>query len=164
MRLRTFALLALSTLISPFAFSQETPAEPAKPAEQKEEPKPGQPKPYKDVITKDAVTQQGMFKVHRIDDRVLFEIPTSALGKEMLWQTEVAELPQGYGFIGTPAEPASSAGPGGATRSICATWITRCGPRWKAPPGWAWKPAPSTRSSWPSKWKPRAIRRTRSSR
>ncbi len=65
-------------------------------AEQKPEtpaPKPGEPKPYKDVVTKDAVTQTGMFKVHRIDDKILWEIPVSKLNKELLWQTEVAELP-----------------------------------------------------------------------
>lgn len=47
-------------------------------------PKPG-PKPYAEVITKDAVTQEGLFKVHQLDEKVYFEIPAAALGKDLLW-------------------------------------------------------------------------------
>lgn len=64
--------------------------------------KPSPYRPYKDVITKDAVTQEGLFKVHRIDDHIFFEIPADKLGKPLLWQTEVAELPQNEpGYPGT---------------------------------------------------------------
>ncbi|MDT8369623.1 MAG: zinc-dependent metalloprotease [Longimicrobiales bacterium] len=42
------------------------------------------PKPYEEVITEDAVTQEGLFSVHRIDEKLLFEIPTSGLYTEML--------------------------------------------------------------------------------
>ena len=59
----------------------------------KEDAKPSPYKKYEDVITKEAVSQTGLFKVHRIDDRVYWEIPAKLLGRLMLWQTEVAELP-----------------------------------------------------------------------
>ena len=65
--------------------------------------RPGNQRKYADVITKDAVSQSGMFKVHRIDDRVFFEIPPAMIGRELLWQTEVAELPQNVGYPGTAA-------------------------------------------------------------
>lgn len=42
------------------------------------------PKSYAEVVTEKAVTQDGMFKVHRVDDKVYFEIPGAQLGKEML--------------------------------------------------------------------------------
>ncbi len=42
------------------------------------------PKAYEEVITDEAVTQDGMFKVHRIGDDLFFEIPTGELMKEML--------------------------------------------------------------------------------
>ncbi len=42
------------------------------------------PKPYSEVITDEAVTQDGMFKVHRIDDKLFFEIPATELDREML--------------------------------------------------------------------------------
>jgi hypothetical protein len=48
-------------------------------------------KPYEDVVTKEAKTQNGVFKVHRIGDQVLFEIPKALLGRDFLWMTEVAE-------------------------------------------------------------------------
>src|ERR1041385_5799257 len=65
--------------------------------------KPGQPKPYKDVITAEAKSDPGLFIVHKIDEKYYFEIPESELGKDMLYQTEVAKVPAGMGFGGTPA-------------------------------------------------------------
>ncbi len=65
-------------------------------------PKPGIPKPYKDVITAEAKSETGMFTVHRIDDKVLYEIPANLLGRELLWSTEAAEVPAG-GYGGTAA-------------------------------------------------------------
>ncbi|HRP07540.1 MAG TPA: zinc-dependent metalloprotease [Gemmatimonadales bacterium] len=41
------------------------------------------PKPYKDVVTGKAVTRSGIFKTHRIDDKLLFEIPRTEFGSEM---------------------------------------------------------------------------------
>ena len=55
-------------------------------------------------MTKEAVSQEGMFKVHRIDDRILWEVPTKMLGRELLWQTEVAEVDADSGnYPGTAA-------------------------------------------------------------
>ncbi|MDP2957114.1 MAG: zinc-dependent metalloprotease [Longimicrobiales bacterium] len=42
------------------------------------------PKPYAEIITDKAVTQSGLFKVHRLDDKLFFEIPSTELGREML--------------------------------------------------------------------------------
>lgn len=58
------------------------------------------PRPYADVVTKEAVTEKGVFLVHRIGDRVLFEIPENMLGREYLVSTEIAELPAGMGYGG----------------------------------------------------------------
>src|SRR5579862_1046332 len=73
-----------------------TPAKPAKPA-----PKPGELKAYKDVITADAKSETGLFTVHHVGEKYYFEIPASALNKDMLWKTEVEQLSAGFG--GTPA-------------------------------------------------------------
>src|SRR5438128_729874 len=48
------------------------------------------PRPYADVITAAAKTDPGVFTVHRIGERVLYEIPESMLNREMLWTTEIA--------------------------------------------------------------------------
>jgi len=44
----------------------------------------GQPRPYNRVITRDARTRRGMFAVHRVNDRLYFEIPRKELNKDML--------------------------------------------------------------------------------
>ncbi|HEX6575959.1 MAG TPA: zinc-dependent metalloprotease [Gemmatimonadaceae bacterium] len=45
---------------------------------------PPAPRPYNRVITSDAVTRRGMFVVHRIGDKLYFEIPRKELRKDML--------------------------------------------------------------------------------
>ncbi|MDH5759736.1 MAG: zinc-dependent metalloprotease [Gemmatimonadota bacterium] len=68
---------------SPRASSQEGPQRPgARPAGggARQEG----PKPYGEVITAGAVTQDGLFRVHRVDDKLYFEIPASELNAEML--------------------------------------------------------------------------------
>ncbi|MBU3700247.1 MAG: zinc-dependent metalloprotease, partial [Candidatus Kapabacteria bacterium] len=55
-------------------------------------------KPYDKVITKEAVSDSGLFIVHRIDEKVFYEIPTTRLGKELLLVSRIAKTPQvGYG-------------------------------------------------------------------
>ena len=43
-----------------------------------------QPRPYNRVITRDARTRRGMFVVHRVNDKLYFEIPLKELNKDML--------------------------------------------------------------------------------
>jgi hypothetical protein len=45
---------------------------------------PRAPRPYNRVVTPDAVTKRGLFIVHRIGDRLMFEIPPKELGKDQL--------------------------------------------------------------------------------
>jgi len=54
-------------------------------------PKKGEIQPYSKVVTKEAVTDDGLFKVHKIDDKYLFEIPDSLLEREMLMVTRIAK-------------------------------------------------------------------------
>lgn len=63
-------------------------------------PKAAQPRKYDDVITKDAKTSPGVFTVHRIDDKVYFEIPEDGFHKLMLWQAEVVKGPAGVSWGG----------------------------------------------------------------
>ncbi len=63
---------------------------------------PPAPRPYAQVITSRAVTQTGLFKVHRIGEQLFFEIPAGALNKEMLLISRHAEstLQSPAGFFG----------------------------------------------------------------
>lgn len=53
-------------------------------------PKAGAPAPYETIITKDAVTQAGVFAVHKVDDNYYFEITPDKLNRLMLFRAEVA--------------------------------------------------------------------------
>jgi hypothetical protein len=56
--------------------------------------------PYSKVVTKDAKTDEGLFKVHKIDAKYLYEIPDSLFGREMLMVTRIAKTANGNGFGG----------------------------------------------------------------
>jgi len=60
------------------------------------------PKPYAEVITDKAVTRQGLFKVHQIEEKYYFEIPDSMLGREILCVNRISKGPAGVrsGFFG----------------------------------------------------------------
>ena len=66
-------------------------------AENPSKKKEGKIKDYDKVITKDAITDDGLFKVHRLDDAYFFEIPHDHLGKDMLLVSRIAKLPTGLG-------------------------------------------------------------------
>src|SRR5687767_10615809 len=76
-RLITAAAVALSTVIAVPAHAQEPPAQP--PAQQERRDPIPEPRPYDRVITKDARSDDGIFTVHRLGDRLYYEIPKSAL-------------------------------------------------------------------------------------
>ena len=58
------------------------------------------PRPYDRVITKDAKTDEGVFKVHTIKDKIYYEIPKSELDKEFLWVSQIAKTTLGVGYGG----------------------------------------------------------------
>lgn len=60
------------------------------------------PKPYKEVITDKAKTDEGLFKVHMVDDKWYFELPDSLLGRDILIVTRISKSASGLsnGFSG----------------------------------------------------------------
>lgn len=52
-------------------------------------------KNYDDVIPEEAKTDNGMFMVHQVNGRVFWEIPKEMFSRVYLWQTEIAQLPEG---------------------------------------------------------------------
>lgn len=57
-------------------------------------------KKYEDVITDKAVTDDGLFTVHRIKEKLYYEIPFEHLGQEMLLVSRVARTASGIGYGG----------------------------------------------------------------
>ena len=60
-------------------------------------------RPYERVITRDAQSDAGIFIVHRIKDRVYYEIPKDRLGREFLWVSQIAKTTLGAGYGGQSA-------------------------------------------------------------
>src|ERR1700754_3843778 len=60
-------------------------------------------RPYDRVITKDATSKTGVFAVHRIKDRLYYEIPKDTLGREFLWVSQIKSTTLGAGYGGQAA-------------------------------------------------------------
>ena len=60
-------------------------------------------RPYDRVITKDAKSDPGVFTVHRVRERVYYEIPKDLFGREFLWVSQIASTTPGAGSGGQAA-------------------------------------------------------------
>ncbi|WP_076548884.1 zinc-dependent metalloprotease [Maribacter ulvicola] len=56
--------------------------------------------PYNKVITKDAVSDDGLFTTHVVNENHFFEIPDSLFNKEMLMVSRISKTASGIGFGG----------------------------------------------------------------
>ena len=73
------------------------------PATEKPAPKKTGPQPYASVITKSAVTDKGLFDVHKIDEKYFYEIPDSLFNREILMVTRISKTATGAGWGGGEA-------------------------------------------------------------
>ncbi|MFK7946779.1 MAG: zinc-dependent metalloprotease [Saprospiraceae bacterium] len=69
------------------------------PAPAKKKPK-GKIKDYKEIITKKAKSEEGLFTVHTVEDKYYFEIPTDILEREVLVVSRIAGTVKGLNFGG----------------------------------------------------------------
>ena len=100
-------------------WAQDPPPQPQEPPPDPQNPAPGgdqgapaaaagrggrgnQPRPYNQVITSEAPTDEGIFKVHRIREQIFYEIPRDQLGKDFLWVTQIKRTALGAGLNGQP--------------------------------------------------------------
>ena len=60
----------------------------------------GKPKPYNEVVTAKALTDEGLFKVHKIDEKYLYEIPDTLLNRDMLMVSRIAKTASNIGYGG----------------------------------------------------------------
>ena len=98
---KTILFAMLGVAAASFAEAQVKPGTtpPATPATPNAMNRPGAPatgpKPYKQVITNKAKTDNGLFKVHNVEDRYFFEIPDSLLGREILTVNRISKAAAG---------------------------------------------------------------------
>jgi hypothetical protein len=58
------------------------------------------PQPFDRVITKEAKSKKGLFTVHQVGERFYYEIPKKELGKQFLWNSQIAKTTIGAGYGG----------------------------------------------------------------
>jgi hypothetical protein len=94
---RYFTLLSVALFVSCALLAQQKPDTSHAAA-----PRTTGPKPYKEVITDKAKTDEGLFKVHKIEDKYYFEIPDSLLNREILVVNRISKAAAGMrtGFFG----------------------------------------------------------------
>ncbi|HEY0673520.1 MAG TPA: zinc-dependent metalloprotease [Longimicrobiales bacterium] len=108
MRMFVVALIALAPLACSRSRAQTPTPRPAgaperpagAPDSAAPRPAAAQPRPYARVITAEANTRAGLFKTHRIGERLYFEIPRSELNQDMLIITRAASGGDVAGFFG----------------------------------------------------------------
>lgn len=66
--------------------------------------KPPELKSYKSVIGSEAKTEKGIFSVHRVGEKLYFEIPKAALNRDFLLVTQVARSKAYVGYGGDPID------------------------------------------------------------
>jgi len=82
---------------APVPGRQETPQAPAG---GQQAPEPGAPKPYNQVITSGAITDSGVFTVHRIGEKLFYEIPMAMFGREFLMVADQRGTVRGVRYAG----------------------------------------------------------------
>ena len=82
-RIKFLSIFFTLILFSSSLFSQKKPEKSDK--DKKE-------KTYSDIITDKAVTDQGLFDVHKVDEKYYYEINDSLLDRDMLMVTRIAKM------------------------------------------------------------------------
>lgn len=59
-----------------------------------------EPKPFDKVITAEAKTQEGLFRVHSLKNKLYFEIPKALLGEPLLMVVNATAVPAGQEHVG----------------------------------------------------------------
>ena len=86
------------TLFSSCATQKKAPANASASASKKKDK--DKKKKYKDIITKDAITDEGLFTVHKVDGKHYFELPFDLMNEEILVVSRISGHVKGLNFGG----------------------------------------------------------------
>ncbi|MDX1637559.1 MAG: zinc-dependent metalloprotease [Balneolaceae bacterium] len=99
--LRTlFMILVAGSLLSGCSVFQKTSKKTASGSDSTKEGADSDFTPYREVITDEAQTDEGLFDVHKVDDEYYYEIPDSLLDRELLLVSRIAGSTQNLSFGG----------------------------------------------------------------
>lgn len=93
--IKKLSVIGLVAVISLGCQSQGQVAQTPQPAAAKKSN--GELKAYKDVITPEAKSDEGLFTTHFVGDKLYFEIPTELFEKDLLLVSRIAKVPSGFG-------------------------------------------------------------------
>ncbi len=71
-----------------------------KPSTKEDTKKPKKEKTFEEIITKEAITDKGLFDIHKVKEKYYYEINDTLFGREMLMVTRIAKTASGLGFGG----------------------------------------------------------------
>ena len=103
---RTLSVLSLTLCLSSLLLAQEEPTAPPAAGGRGGGAGAGaalgvpNPQPFDRVITKEAKSKKGLFTVYQVGERFFYEIPKKELGKQYLWNTQIAKTTIGAGYGG----------------------------------------------------------------
>ncbi len=92
-------ILCLGLISSAQVRPQQTPGDSTRSASLGQRPAAGI-RPYKEIITDKAVTKNGFFKVHKVEDKYYFEIPNDLLWRDILVVNRISKTQAGTGYGG----------------------------------------------------------------
>lgn len=92
-----FWITGLAVLFFSCVFAQQEEKE--EPATEKKEEK-SRFKPYDKVITKETISQSGLFSVHQVREKTYFELPFDLVGDELLIVSRISGFVKGLNFGG----------------------------------------------------------------
>ena len=111
--MRSLSILLTFGVLAVLACSHATGAKPQSPAPApgrpetsqaptggQQAPEPGAPKPYNQVITSGATTDSGVFTLHRIGEKLFYEIPMAMFGREFLMVADQRGTVRGVRYAG----------------------------------------------------------------
>ncbi|HWR33784.1 MAG TPA: DUF5117 domain-containing protein, partial [Chitinophagaceae bacterium] len=105
--LSRFSMLALTVIIGTYLMAQPvnpvTATMPKTDTTKKSTGPANGPKPYKEVITSKAVSDAGLFWVHKVEDKYYFELPDSLFKRDILVVNRISKAGAGMrtgGFFG----------------------------------------------------------------
>jgi hypothetical protein len=97
---RTLSLLLVGALVFAGCKTSQPAASSSSTSSPRQSQSKGDFKKFSEVITKDAESDEGVFTVHKVDDKYFYEIPDEMLDREMLLVSRVAGSTQNLSFGG----------------------------------------------------------------
>ncbi|UZD22757.1 zinc-dependent metalloprotease [Algoriphagus halophytocola] len=97
MRKTTTLFTIFFLMLSIASFAQKKNKKNAEPAPTTQKAKKGPFKDYKEIVTSEAITDEGLFTIHKVGEKSYYEVPFELLNDDMLLVSRISKLAAGLG-------------------------------------------------------------------